>query len=67
MAVKPGILHVKCAVADGRWLFLSSANLTEYAFTVNMELGRAGHGRQLPCQVEAQFDRLISTGVLTRP
>ena len=36
---KHGILHVKCAVADGRWLFLSSANLTEYAFTINMELG----------------------------
>ena len=26
---KPGLLHVKCVVADGRWLFLSSANLTE--------------------------------------
>jgi phosphatidylserine/phosphatidylglycerophosphate/cardiolipin synthase-like enzyme len=25
---KPGLLHVKCAVADGRWVFLSSANLT---------------------------------------
>ena len=36
---KAGVLHVKCAVADSRWLFLSSANLTEYAFTVNMELG----------------------------
>src|SRR5207248_547231 len=36
---KPGTLHVKCAVADGRWLFLSSANLTEYAFSINMELG----------------------------
>ena len=37
---KLGILHVKCVVADGRWLFLSSANLTKYAFTINMELGR---------------------------
>ena len=36
---KPGLLHVKCAVADGRWLFLSSANLTEQAFSINMELG----------------------------
>jgi phosphatidylserine/phosphatidylglycerophosphate/cardiolipin synthase-like enzyme len=36
---KRGILHVKCLVADEKWLFLSSANLTEYAFTVNMELG----------------------------
>ncbi len=36
---KIGILHVKCAVADGRQLFLSSANLTDYAFTIEMELG----------------------------
>jgi hypothetical protein len=31
--VEQGAGHVKCAVADGRWLFLSSANLTENAFT----------------------------------
>lgn len=36
---KYGILHVKCAVADGTQLFLSSANLTEHAFTRNVELG----------------------------
>ena len=36
---KVGILHVKCAVADGEWLFLSSANLKQQAFTINMELG----------------------------
>ena len=63
---KHGILHVKCAVADGRWLFLSSANLTEYAFTVNMELGLLVTGGPLPCQVEEQFDRLIGMGVLER-
>jgi phosphatidylserine/phosphatidylglycerophosphate/cardiolipin synthase-like enzyme len=61
---KPGILHVKCAVADGRWLFLSSANLTEYAFTLNMELGLLIAGSSLPVQVEGHFDRLIQTGVL---
>jgi phosphatidylserine/phosphatidylglycerophosphate/cardiolipin synthase-like enzyme len=63
---KPGILHVKCAVADGRVLFLSSANLTEYAFTVNMELGLLVTGGRLPCEVEEQFDRLIEIGVLER-
>ena len=63
---KHGILHVKCAVADGRWLFLSSANLTEYAFTINMELGLLVTGGPLPCQVEKQFDRLIGMGVLER-
>src|SRR5207249_11473772 len=30
-----GILHVKCAVADGRIMILSSANLTEQAFSLN--------------------------------
>jgi phosphatidylserine/phosphatidylglycerophosphate/cardiolipin synthase-like enzyme len=63
---KVGILHVKCAVADGRWLFLSSANLTEYAFTINMELGILVTGGALPGQVEQQFDRLIGNGVLVR-
>jgi phosphatidylserine/phosphatidylglycerophosphate/cardiolipin synthase-like enzyme len=64
--VKPGILHVKCAVADGHGLFLSSANLTEYAFTINMELGLLVTGGPLPGQVEEQFDRLIGMGVLEK-
>jgi phosphatidylserine/phosphatidylglycerophosphate/cardiolipin synthase-like enzyme len=63
---KLGILHVKCAVADGRSLFLSSANLTEYAFTINMELGLLVTGGPLPGQVEEQFERLIGTGVLAK-
>ena len=63
-AGRSGILHVKCAVADGRSLFLSSANLTEYAFTINMELGVLVTGGRLPKQVEDQFDRLIQSEVL---
>ncbi|HEX5445570.1 MAG TPA: DISARM system phospholipase D-like protein DrmC [Pirellulales bacterium] len=64
---KSGILHVKCAVSDGKMLFLTSANLTEYAFTVNMELGVLITGGDLPRQVERHFDRLIETGVLATP
>ncbi len=63
---KIGILHVKCAVADGHCLFLSSANLTEYAFSINMELGILVTGGPLPAQVEAQFDALIGNGMLLR-
>lgn len=63
---KIGILHVKCAVADSRWLFLSSANLTEYAFTINMELGLLVTGGNLPKQIEQHFDRMIQMGVLAR-
>jgi phosphatidylserine/phosphatidylglycerophosphate/cardiolipin synthase-like enzyme len=63
---KVGILHVKCAVADGLWLFLSSANLTEYAFTINMELGVLVTGGKLPGQVQEHFDGLIQAGSLAR-
>jgi len=63
---KLGILPNKCAVADGRWLFLSSANLTEYAFTLNRELGLLVTGGNLPGQVQEHFDRLIGVGMLAR-
>jgi len=63
---KPGLLHVKCAVADGRWLFLSSANLTEYAFTINMELGLLLTGGPTPGQIEGHFTRMIEAGILVR-
>lgn len=63
---KFGILHVKCAVADGRWLFLSSANLTEYAFSINMELGVLITGGDMPKQIETNFDRLIALHTLTQ-
>ncbi|MFI5453846.1 MAG: phospholipase D-like domain-containing protein [Isosphaerales bacterium] len=54
---KLGSLHVKCVVADGRWLFLSSADLTDYAFTINMELGLLITGEIYPIASNA-----ISTG-----
>ena len=59
-----GILHVKCAVADGEWLFLSSANLTQQAFTINMELGVLVQGGTMPRRVEEQFDRLVQAEIL---
>lgn len=63
---KVGILHVKCAVADGEWLFLSSANLTQQAFTINMELGTLIRGGTMPGRVEQTFDRLIQNEQLKR-
>jgi phosphatidylserine/phosphatidylglycerophosphate/cardiolipin synthase-like enzyme len=63
---KIGILHVKCAVADGHRMFLSSANFTEYAFTINMELGLLVTGGSLPDQVERHFERLVETDRLLR-
>lgn len=61
---KVGILHVKCAVADAEWLFLSSANLTQQAFTINMELGMLVRGGTIPARVDQQFERLIQSGQL---
>jgi len=61
---KVGLSHVKCAVADGEWMFLSSANLTRQAFTINMELGMLVRGGSMPSRVERQFDQLAHDGHL---
>lgn len=62
-----GLLHAKCALADRRLLFLSSANLTGAAMTLNMELGVLIEGGALPRQLGAHFDELVQHGVLRHP
>jgi phosphatidylserine/phosphatidylglycerophosphate/cardiolipin synthase-like enzyme len=59
-------LHAKCAVADARLLFVSSANLTDYALNLNMELGVLIQGGPHPATVVAQFDEFVARGVLRR-
>jgi phosphatidylserine/phosphatidylglycerophosphate/cardiolipin synthase-like enzyme len=59
-----GSLHAKFAVADGTTLLVSSANLTDYAMTLNMEMGVLIHGGDLPTQVEEHIETLIDDGVL---
>ena len=61
-----GSLHAKCAVVDSNLLFLSSANLTEFAFNLNMELGVLIKGGNPPRAVETHFHSLIATGHLER-
>jgi phosphatidylserine/phosphatidylglycerophosphate/cardiolipin synthase-like enzyme len=61
---KKGSLHVKCAVADASSLLLSSANLTEYALYLNMEMGLLVSGGSLPAQVAHHFNELIERGDL---
>jgi phosphatidylserine/phosphatidylglycerophosphate/cardiolipin synthase-like enzyme len=61
---KRASLHVKCAVADGERLLVSSANLTEYAFTKNMELGLLVEGGDIPKRVDEHLSALISAGIL---
>ncbi|MGE3794646.1 MAG: DISARM system phospholipase D-like protein DrmC [Dehalococcoidia bacterium] len=62
----PGALHAKCAVADGRHLLVSSANLTEYAQWFNIELGLLLDGGDTPLRVQRHWEALIAAGELER-
>jgi phosphatidylserine/phosphatidylglycerophosphate/cardiolipin synthase-like enzyme len=61
---RPGLLHVKCAVADARLVFLSSANLTEHAMVRNMEMGLLVTSAELGAQIVRHFDGLVADGTL---
>jgi hypothetical protein len=63
---KSGLLHVKCASANGRCLFLSPANFTVQTFSINMELGVLITGGPTPVQVEAHFTGMIEGRVLAK-
>jgi phosphatidylserine/phosphatidylglycerophosphate/cardiolipin synthase-like enzyme len=47
-------------------MFVSSANLTEQAFRLNMELGVLIGGTRHPRDVEEHFAELASSGILRR-
>lgn len=57
-------LHAKCAVCDARQLLVSSANLTEFALTLNIELGLLVRGGDTPSRVQRHFEELILRGDL---
>lgn len=61
-----GSLHAKFAVADRARLLVSSANLTEYAFSLNIELGVLISGGTAPGEAAGHVDKLIGRGVLCR-
>jgi phosphatidylserine/phosphatidylglycerophosphate/cardiolipin synthase-like enzyme len=61
---KYGALHAKVAVGDKNILYISSANLTEYAMNLNMEMGVLIFGGELPAQAQNHFDGLITAGIL---
>ena len=56
---KYGSLHAKCALADQQVLLVSSANLTDYALSVNVEMGLLIQGGLLPKEAYTLFSRLI--------
>lgn len=64
---KCGSLHAKCAVADQDTAFISSANLTGYALSLNMEMGILIKGGELPGQISNHFKSLVEEGILVAP
>lgn len=61
-----GSLHAKCAIADRSSALISSANLTEFALNLNMELGALVKGGDVPMQISDHFQYLIDNGILVR-
>lgn len=61
-----GALHVKCAVVDDEAALISSANLTEHAMNLNMELGLLVRGGELPRSLAAHVRSLIQSRVLVQ-
>lgn len=61
---KPGAVHAKCAVADGRTAFISSANLTGAAMDKNMELGVVVHGGHIPEQLAEHLEALSHSAIV---
>jgi cardiolipin synthase len=55
---KHGSQHTKITLADGQRMLISSANFTQYAITLNMEMGVLVHGGSTPTQAE----RLLPAG-----
>ncbi len=61
---KVGSLHAKIGVADSRFVYISSANLTDYAMTINMEMGVVMRNKDIATSIEEHFDDLIAQQVL---
>jgi len=67
--IRPGSyanLHAKCAIADGRQAFVSSANLTGWAMDKNLEVGYLVTGGATPSTLMNHFDQLELTSELQR-
>ena len=59
-----GAVHAKCAVADGKIAFITSANLTQAAIERNMELGVLFRGGSIPDKLSRHLEALVATGVI---
>ena len=61
-----GKVHAKCAVADEKIAFITSANLTSAAMEYNMELGVIVKGGELPYALHRHLEYLAVTGVIEK-
>jgi phosphatidylserine/phosphatidylglycerophosphate/cardiolipin synthase-like enzyme len=59
-----GRVHAKCAVADEKVCFVSSANLTSYAMERNMEAGVLVTGGDVPRDLQRHFEALETTCII---
>jgi phosphatidylserine/phosphatidylglycerophosphate/cardiolipin synthase-like enzyme len=59
-----GSLHMKCAVADASLVLITSANLTDYALNLNMELGIIIRSNVIGYELASLFAWLIDHGIL---
>lgn len=59
-----GSLHMKCAVADASLVLITSANLTDYALNLNMELGIIIRSNVIGYEIATLFEWLIGHGIL---
>lgn len=57
-------VHAKCAVADRKLAFITSANLTLAALERNRELGVLIRGGTVPERLHAHLEALAATGVI---
>jgi len=62
-SAKPGKLHAKVAIVDDQ-VVLSSANLTDDAFTRNLELGALLSSSEIRQRLREHFDGLCANGTL---
>ncbi len=60
-----GSLHMKVATADRHHLFITSANLTNYALSLNMEMGLLVRSSAIARQVSEHLDQLIEQKVIS--
>jgi phosphatidylserine/phosphatidylglycerophosphate/cardiolipin synthase-like enzyme len=63
---KPGSLHAKCIVVDGKHVFVSSANFTEAAQERNIEVGLLVQSGAIADRICRFFDALLDSGYFVR-